>query len=124
MIKNLLLVGIGSFIGGGLRYLVSQFIKIPTLGSFPIGTFIVNAVGCFLIGLLSSLPTNSTGFSPATRLLLTTGLCGGFTTFSTFMNETISLHNSGNTFLSIVYLILSIIVGAIALVMGREIGLS
>lgn len=123
MIKNLLLVGIGSFIGGSLRYLVSQFVKFPGVGSFPLSTFIVNILGCFLIGFISTLSSESIEISPATRLLLTTGVCGGFTTFSTFMNETVLLQGSGHNLLSIAYLALSIITGAFALLIGRQLGL-
>ena len=90
--KDVILVGIGSFLGGGMRYWVSKMIQSCTLIAFPFGTMTVNILGCFIIGFLSGLNWNGTGImSPSTKLLLTTGFCGGFTTFSTFMNEGASL---------------------------------
>lgn len=120
MLNNFLLVGLGSFLGGGLRYLVAQFVRFPILGSFPIGTFVVNVLGCFLIGIFSSLPSGNGGISASTRLLLTTGMCGGFTTFSTFMKEAIDLQSNQLSYLSILYLMLSVACGGVAVVAGRQ----
>ncbi len=87
MIKDIILVGIGSFVGGSLRMVISKYVQLAVAGSFPLGTMVVNVLGCFLIGVFSSLSSDNGGVSPAVRLMLTTGFCGGFTTFSTFMNE-------------------------------------
>lgn len=125
MIKDILLVGVGSFLGGSLRMIISKYVQLAIVGSFPLGTMVVNVLGCFLIGIFSSLPTGNGRVSPAVRLLLTTGFCGGFTTFSTFMNEHATLLKGGDGFmLSSLYLIASLVLGFIALLAGRQIVLS
>ena len=78
MIKDVLLVGIGSFVGGSLRMVISKYLQLAVAGSFPLGTMVVNVLGCFLIGIFSSLSSDNGGVSPAVRLMLTTGFCGGF----------------------------------------------
>lgn len=125
MIKDILLVGVGSFLGGSLRMIISKYVQLAIVGLFPLGTMVVNVLGCFLIGIFSSLPTGNGGVSPTVRLLLTTGFCGGFTTFSTFMNEHATLLKGGDGFmLSSLYLIASLVLGFIALLAGRQIVLS
>nr|WP_314697998.1 fluoride efflux transporter CrcB [uncultured Prevotella sp.] len=125
MIKDILLVGVGSFLGGSLRMIISKYVQLAIVGSFPLGTMVVNVLGCFLIGIFSSLPTGNGGVSPTVRLLLTTGFCGGFTTFSTFMNEHATLlKGSDGLMLSSLYLIASLVLGFIALLAGRQIVLS
>ncbi len=125
MIKDILLVGVGSFLGGSLRMIISKYVQLAIVGSFPLGTMVVNVLGCFLIGVFSSLSSDNGGVSPAVRLLLTTGFCGGFTTFSTFMNEHATLLKGGDGFmLSSLYLIASLVLGFIALLAGRQIVLS
>ena len=81
MFKDILLVGVGSFVGGSLRMVISKYVQLAIAGSFPLGTMVVNVLGCFLIGIFASLPSDNGGISPAVRLLLTTGFCGGFPTF-------------------------------------------
>ncbi|EGW48476.1 crcB protein [Prevotella sp. C561] len=125
MIKDVLLVGVGSFVGGSLRMLISKYVQLAIAGSFPLGTMVVNVLGCFLIGIFSSLPNSNGGVSPAVRLLLTTGFCGGFTTFSTFMNENATLLKGGDGFmLSSLYIIASLAFGFIALLVGRHLVMS
>jgi len=99
-------VFLGGGIGSMLRYGAS-FIHIPH------STLVVNILGSFLIGLFYSLSSRF-GWSDSTRLLLTTGLCGGFTTFSTFSNESLELIKSGNYFYAISYILVSIIIGILA----------
>ena len=115
MLKDILLVGMGSFLGGVLRFLVSKGLAAVAVVAFPWGTFTVNIVGCLLIGFLSALPSSGTVISPATRLLLTTGFCGGFTTFSTFSLETAGLLQNGHTGTAAAYVICSVLacVGAV-----------
>jgi CrcB protein len=112
--KELLLVCIGSFFGGGARYLVSKSLQSWVAVSFPWGTMAVNVVGCFLIGLLSGLSLDG-HISPTTKLILVTGFCGGFTTFSTFSNESMQMLQNGNVGAFIGYVATSL-VGGIALV--------
>ena len=98
MVANLLVVAFGSAAGGVLRYLISFFSKTD-LTPFPYWTFIVNVLGSFLIGLLAGLiPTDSEKI----RLLLITGFCGGFTTFSAFSLETLELFQQGSFLWSLI----------------------
>ncbi len=122
--KELLLVSIGSFVGGGLRYAVSRLLAACVGGAFPLGTFTVNVVGCLLIGLLSGAGASGGWLSPSVRLLLTTGFCGGFTTFSTFMNESASLAADGRALTSLLYMGASLLVGFAAVVAGHLLGRS
>ena len=119
--KDVILVGIGSFLGGGMRYWVSKMIQSCTLIAFPFGTMTVNILGCFIIGFLSGLNWNGTGImSPSTKLLLTTGFCGGFTTFSTFMNEGASLMKNEHYTYMMLYLFGSLALGLIAVLVGHQ----
>lgn len=120
MIKEVLLVGVGSFVGGGARHLVSRMVQTGAVGQFPLATFIVNVVGCLLIGFLSALRWTGGWMSPEMRLLLTTGFCGGFTTFSTFMNENASLASDGRGAVAVVYAALSLSVGLAAVWAGQQ----
>ena len=91
MTKEILFVGLGSFVGGALRYILSgAFSRVGREWAFPIGIMMVNVLGCFLIGLLYSYFKNRVGES-LLPLLLMTGVLGGFTTFSTFSLETVQL---------------------------------
>lgn len=119
--KEVLLVSIGSFFGGGLRYGISKTVQSCTFLAFPFGTMSVNVLGCLIIGFLSGLNWNSCGvMSPSTKLLLTTGLCGGFTTFSTFINEGAALMKDEQYGYMILYLFGSLILGLIAVLAGHS----
>lgn len=84
------------------------------------GTLTANVVGCFLIGLLSGLPVGERWMTPEIRLLLTTGLCGGFTTFSTLMNENYTLLREGHYATLALYAALSLGLGLLAVVAGHQ----
>lgn len=116
--KQLFLVMLGSALGGGLRYGVACWLK--SLGTFPWATFAVNIVGCLLIGVFSSLPWAQ--MNPQTRLLLTTGFCGGFTTFSTFANESLGLFEGGHAVYTILYICASVVLGLLACGAGHALG--
>lgn len=116
--KEILLVGAGSFVGGSLRYFVSKLIQQYAEGGFPLGTMAVNVIGCLIIGLLSGLNWPGGIMSPASKLFLTTGLCGGFTTFSTFMNESVALSNNANYTLMLLYMFGSLALGFTAVLVG------
>ena len=89
---NILLVGAGGFIGSVLRYLVSGYVQQSTHRlDFPFGTLTVNVVGCFVIGLLAQFGQTYGTFSNESRSFLVIGLLGGFTTFSSFGNDTFQL---------------------------------
>ena len=119
--KDLLIVMLGSAFGGGLRFLVSKVMTLVVATPFPVGTFTVNILGCFLIGLFSALPSTHSWLTPQMRLLLTTGFCGGFTTFSTFMKESDGLLTSHLPLTLIAYLALSIVLGMLAVWAGYKI---
>lgn len=121
MLKEFLIVSTGSFFGGGARYVVSQWLQTLTSLPFPLGTFVVNVVGCLLIGFLSGLNIGGAYITPTTKLLLTTGFCGGFTTFSTFVNEGSALGRDGNFTWLALYIIGSLVVGFLCLLAGNMI---
>ena len=111
MLKSVLIVGAGSFIGGALRYLISMAMKGAGSGLFPWPTFAVNLAGCFLIGIVYALFARHGSVSHPMCLMLTTGVCGGFTTFSTFGHEGLSLLQGGNAGTFIVYAVASVLTG-------------
>lgn len=120
MLRSLIIVGAGSFAGGALRYLTSQLMK-PVSDGFPFGTFCVNIIGCFLIGLLYGLFAKYSSTSSDWCLLLTTGLCGGFTTFSTFCNESVSMAQNGNWGTLALYIGGSVALGLLAVLLGSAV---
>ena len=117
MLKDLLLVGLGSGLGGMCRYLVSQLL-VTTQNGFPWGTFTVNIVGSLLIGLLWGLSSRLPSLSPALTLLFMVGFCGGFTTFSTFSREGLSLLQMQNYTLFLLYTLGSVVLGIVAVMVG------
>ena len=119
MLRMILIIGTGSFIGGVARFLTSRLIQNLTISSFPLGTFIVNITGCFLIGLFYGLSERGNIMNDELRIFLTVGLCGGFTTFSTFTNENVSLIRDGNFFHFLLYTGLSVFIGIMATYLGN-----
>ena len=122
MIKSLCLVGLGSFVGGALRYFISTWMKNACSQSFPWGTLMVNLVGCFLIGVIFALFSRFCSTSHPWCLLLTTGLCGGFTTFSTFANESLQMLQNGQWGGFITYVSISVIAGISLTALGYWVG--
>lgn len=120
MIKNILLVASGGAVGSVLRYLVSKWLQEASSAAFPVGTLVVNVVGCLLIGAIYGA-SDSWGISGDMRLLLTVGFCGGFTTFSTFMNESLSLMRADNLLPLALYASLSVGLGLVAVWAGSRI---
>lgn len=118
MIKNLLIVGVGGFIGSIARFLFSKLNSSVYFFSIPIGTLLVNVTGSFIIGFLTGIAAKSEVLSFEWRLFLMVGICGGFTTFSSFTNENLALLQSGQFFSVIVYTCLSIILGFLAVYLG------
>ena len=111
--KIVLAIGTGSFFGGILRYLLSQFVQSKFLSAFPFGTLTVNIIGCFLIGLVFGLTDRGT-LTPEWRLFLATGMIGGFTTFSAFSFETVGLLRDGQLWYATAYIVGSVIIGLLA----------
>ena len=121
MIKNLLIVGLGGAVGSMLRYAVQRFFQAQTAAAFPTGTLLVNIAGCFLIGILWSLVSRSLTWNDEMKLLLMTGFCGGFTTFSAFTLEGIGLLKENRTVLFVIYLSASVLGGLLATFIGIRI---
>ena len=115
--KSFLLVFLGGGLGSGLRYLVTiamnQYSKV-----LPFGTFTVNILGCLLIGLILGYAQKENTLTSNQTLLLATGFCGGFTTFSAFANENLELIKNGEIFNFSIYTITSILVGILAVLIG------
>jgi len=109
--KNLLLVGLGGGIGSMLRYLCQKWFSENYPQPFPWGTFLVNLIGCFLIGVIYAASEKSTALTPQTRLFLSAGFCGGFTTFSTFAFENMNLLRGGDISYFLIYTIGSVMLG-------------
>lgn len=114
-------VGAAGAIGALARYLLGRFIAERVTSQFPLGTFVINISGAFVIGLLSALLTHKL-ISPVVQLTLATGFLGGYTTFSTMSWEGTQLARSGNTRASIIYLGGSLLCGLIAATLGLALG--
>lgn len=113
--RNLFYIFLGGGTGSIFRYLVSANTqKLLNFGDFPVATFFVNLVGCFLIGFFSAQYAKQEEL----RFLLVTGFCGGFTTFSTFSSENYTLWQNGNYLILFLYIFLSILGGFLAVISG------
>ena len=117
IIKNILVVGAGSFLGGAGRYLISLAMKGVSKG-FPWATLAVNLAGCFLIGLLWGLFSKNGAEGGNWALFLTVGLCGGFTTFSTFSREALMMLQAGNIWGFAGYIAISVVAGIALVALG------
>ncbi len=112
-------VGIGGAAGSSLRYVVSNLIQSQTSSGFPFGTLLVNVIGCLIIGLLIGASMSApVKLNENLRLLLATGFCGGFTTFSAFSAESVVLFDKGEFGLAATYILSSIVLGLVATVAG------
>lgn len=118
MFKSLIFVGLGSCVGGMARYLLSRFVQQLSLSTFPFGTMSVNILGCFAIGIFYALFEREQFLNTYWKLFLTVGFCGGFTTFSTFINENYLLVKDDNFFSVIIYAASSIFLGFLMLYVG------
>ncbi|WP_339889167.1 fluoride efflux transporter CrcB [uncultured Flavobacterium sp.] len=118
MLKNLFLVAIGGASGSVLRYLVHWIISKKSISNFPYQTFIVNIIGCLLIGILVGYLAKNSSQNETLKLLLITGFCGGFTTFSAFGLENINMIQNQNYQLAFIYTSLSLVLGVLAVSLG------
>lgn len=115
MIKNFLLVGLGGALGSMLRYAAYLLI---TVKHFPFGTFLVNIIGSFIIGIVLALSLKDESFLNNWKVFLATGICGGFTTFSSFSAENVALLQNGKFGIALLYITLSIVLGIAAAWLG------
>jgi len=121
MIK-IFLVGAGGFVGSVLRYLFSGYVQQWTQSAgFPFGTMTVNLVGCLVIGFLSQLADSRGVFTDETRALVFIGVLGGFTTFSSFANESMNLFRGSQNLSAIANVGIQVILGLGAVWLGRAI---
>ncbi|MEP6615815.1 MAG: fluoride efflux transporter CrcB [Ginsengibacter sp.] len=118
--KEILTIGTGSFIGGILRYSLSQFIQGKTNSAFPYGTLCVNIAGCFLIGIVFGICERG-NINFEWRLFLATGILGGFTTFSAFSYESVALMRGGEFLSAFAYVAISVFIGLLATFTGMSI---
>ncbi len=120
MLRTFLIVGIGSFFGGGSRYLTQVFITKFTSIPFPFGTIGVNIIGSFIIGILFGLGMKTDLISNELKMLLVTGFCGGFTTFSSFSLDTYGLFRDGEFFYAFSYIGITLLFGFFATFVGIQ----
>lgn len=114
MILNCLFVGLGGFVGSVLRYLVS-LVPLEHESGFPLVTLGINVLGAFLLGLIMTAAGRSSGLDARTLLFLKVGVCGGFTTFSTFALEAHGLLSGGKPLVAMLYMILSVVLCVFAI---------
>ena len=121
MIKAMLIAGLGGFVGTCLRYLTGRLCHLWDVGGFPLGTFIVNVVGSFIIGALLGLAERNNFITPTMNVLLVTGFCGGFTTFSSFADDIFLMLQQRHWAMFALYTGLSIILGIAMVWAGRAV---
>ncbi len=115
---SIFIVGAGGFIGAVIRYLIG-LIPLKQMGGFPIKTLVINIVGSFVIGLVAAYSVKHSDCNQNMVLFLKVGICGGFTTFSSFALETMNLMGSGNKGFALLYTCLSVILGVAAVYMAE-----
>jgi CrcB protein len=116
---NYLIIGAGGFVGAVTRYILAVWIGQRWGRSFPLGTFVINVSGSFLIGLLMTLLAERFTENPQWRLLLVVGFLGAYTTFSTFEYETGALLTDGEWLYAGLNVVLSVVAGFVALKLGE-----
>lgn len=121
MLKMIACVALGSGAGGVLRFLLSRLIvRWVNVEALPVGTLVVNVLGCLLLGLIYGALERGFDLSMEMRAFLIIGVCGGFTTFSTFAYETTQLFNTSQIFYGLLYAALSFALGILALSAGNR----
>jgi CrcB protein len=114
-----LLVALGGLIGSVARYWLAGVVQRPSVGAFPFGTLTVNVLGSFVVGLVMALSLERGVVQANARLFLATGLCGGFTTMSTFSYETLALMRDGEVMLALGNVALTLTACLLAVVLGQ-----
>jgi len=116
--RAILLIFAGGGVGSLLRYGLGRWVNNNLISHFPFGTFFVNIIGCFLIGFIMFYTEHDHEHVQEWRLLLVTGLCGGFTTFSSFSIENVQLLTDGRVFVALLYTLGSVCLGFLATYFG------
>ncbi len=117
MLKNFLLIGIGGAAGSMLRYAFALWFRNS---GFPLATFLVNIIGCFIIGAVLGLSIRNIGFEQNWRVFLAAGICGGFTTYSAFSMEMLLLLQQNKYALFAVYLCATVVLGLLTVWLGFQ----
>lgn len=116
---NFFLVALGGAVGSACRYYLSSIIvQRMAVGAFPLSTWLVNVIGCFIAGIILGLSERFTFLNGEVRILIFSGLLGGFTTFSAFAIETVTLLKRGDIGTALLYVLLSVAIGITALYFG------
>ena len=123
-LTSVLLVAGGSAVGGVLRMLLVSFTDTRITNSFPLGVLLVNVIGCFVFGVAVRYGVQSGGMSDTARVMLTTGLCGGFTTFSAFSMDIVTGLERGRMTMITSYVMLSLVLCVGAMLLGMSLGRS
>ncbi len=118
MTKSILLVGIGGAAGSVLRYLTQVLVSRYFAGAFPLATFTANMLGCLIIGILLGVLERNEVADSSMKLLLVTGFCGGYTTFSAFAADNLQLMQSGNSLTALLNMGASLLISLIAVWLG------
>ncbi len=116
---DVILVGLGGSLGAMARYLLSRFVQEQAGPAFPYGTLAVNVAGCLIIGVLSQIADARSVFTPQSRAFVFAGILGGFTTFSSFANETMVLARADQHLLAVLNVLLHVVLGLGAVWLGR-----
>jgi CrcB protein len=122
MMAMLAFIALGSALGGVARFMIGTFIEARFGAAFPVGTLLVNISGAVLLGFILTCALAAPGLSPEMRGLLTTGFCGGYTTFSTFTYETLALLERGDVARAAAYVLLSVTIALAGVWLGVTLG--
>ncbi|MGQ2983767.1 fluoride efflux transporter CrcB [Flavobacterium sp.] len=122
MIRSMLLVGLGGATGSILRYLSAMLVNKYWNNAFPLATFLINMLGCLLIGMLMAFIEKQSGISDNFRLFFITGFCGGYTTYSAFAYENTTLMTNGQTLIAFAYIAASVLAGLLFVWLGMMAG--
>ncbi|KMY52373.1 membrane protein [Peribacillus loiseleuriae] len=119
---NVLAVMLGGFFGAVCRYALGEW--IPTTNGFPLGTLLINLIGCIFLGWFLTFVSQKKTIRPEFTLIIGTGFIGSFTTFSTFSVETIHLFQEGLVFLALLYILTTTILGLLLAYLGRKLAVT
>jgi fluoride exporter len=119
---NLLAVALGGAIGSVARYLLSSFVLRVSGPAFPLGTFVVNVIGCGVFGALAGAASERLSLAPEVRLFLFAGILGGFTTFSSYAFESFALIREGHVLAASVNIVGQVVIGLVTLAAGEYVG--